>query len=121
MAGHHGSRRIVVGLGMVGLVEHMGLGSVKDWERNFAGVGIVVVEGSHLEEGRSLVAGEEGACLRNLVREGKASVMEKAHSWVEEDRGIGFEGGIVVGLHSLVVGDNHLDVGCRRSNRYSTL
>lgn len=86
-----------------------------------AGVGIVVVEDSHLEEGRSLVAGEEGVCLRSLVREGRVSEMEMERSWVEEDREIGFEGGIVVGPHSPVEGGSHPDVGCRRSNRYSTL
>jgi len=120
VAGHHGFHRIVVGWGMVGLVDHMVLGSAKDWERNLAGVGIVV-EGSRLEEGRSLVAGEEGACLRSLVQGDKVSAMEMERSWVEEDREIGFEGGIVVGLHNLVEGDSHPEVGCRCSNRYSTL
>lgn len=106
---------------MEDLAAHRALGSGKDWERSSAGEDIVAVEGNHLEEGRTLVAGVEGACLRSLVREGRVSAMEKERSLVEEDREIGFEEGIVVGLHSRAEAVDHPDVGYHRSNRYSTL
>jgi len=108
-----------VGWGMVGLVVRMELGSGMDWYRTAAGEDTVVVWGSHLVEGHSLVAGVEGVYWRNLVRGRKVSAKEGQRNFAEADKEIDFEEDIVVDLHSLAEGDNH--PGYLRSNRCSTL
>ena len=123
MAGYHGFHHIEIGWDTVGLVAGMVLGSEREMERSLVGADIAVVEGSLVEgEGHSLVAGVEEGYWHSLVRGGRVSAKGRERSWAEEGKEIGFlEERSWVALHSLVEGDNHPDVGCRRSNRYLTL
>jgi hypothetical protein len=119
-----GFRRIGVGRGMEALVGRRELGNGRGWERSLAGEGIAVVVGSLVgeEEEHNLAVGVGEGCLRSLVREGRVSARERERSWVEEDREIGFlEERSWADLRSHVEGNDHPEVGYRRSNRYLTL